>query len=189
MTSNLPVISFFWCCETLAASANTECDIESVLAEVGIFVALAYSLLTRKPTAMTVSPLRYFDEVTRQGSIRIAAERLHVAPSAISRHIRNLEDEIGMPLFERHARGVILTAAGEIYTDYALGLARSGARAFRDRRIEGIASRKHPDPQHRRGGRRTAVECHFNLSTQVSGHHVPPDVDRYRNRYPCGSRW
>ena len=68
---------------------------------------------------MASAQLRYFDEVVRAGSIRIAAERLHVAPSAVSRQIRNIEEELGMPLFERHARGVVLTSAGEIYARYA----------------------------------------------------------------------
>lgn len=63
--------------------------------------------------------LRYFLEVAQRGSIRVAAERLNVAPSAISRHIRNMEHEIGLPLFERHARGVTLSEAGELYVRHA----------------------------------------------------------------------
>jgi DNA-binding transcriptional LysR family regulator len=62
-----------------------------------------------------LNPLRYIDEVARCGSIRTAADRLHVAPSAISRHIRNIEEDIGLLLFERHARGVVLTAAGVLF--------------------------------------------------------------------------
>jgi len=68
---------------------------------------------------MQFSTLKYFNEVVRTGSIRIAAERLNVAPSGISRQIRNLEEEFGVPLFERHSRGVILTSAGEAYARYA----------------------------------------------------------------------
>ncbi len=70
---------------------------------------------------MQLTHLRYFDEVVRAGSIRIAAEKLHIAPSAVSRQIRNLEDELGAPLFDRHARGVALTPAGEIYARYVRG--------------------------------------------------------------------
>lgn len=68
---------------------------------------------------MSLASLRYFNEVVRTGSIREAAERLHVAPSAISRQMRNLEMELGLPLFERHARGVVPTSAGELYAQYA----------------------------------------------------------------------
>ncbi len=61
------------------------------------------------------SPLvRYFEEVAEQKSIRRAAERLHIAPSAVTRQIAKFEDMLGMPLFERLPRGVRLTSAGEI---------------------------------------------------------------------------
>ncbi|RDV00664.1 LysR family transcriptional regulator [Trinickia dinghuensis] len=58
--------------------------------------------------------LRYIDEVARCGSIRAAGEKLHVAPSAINKHLLLLEEEIGEPLFERLPRGLRLTQAGEI---------------------------------------------------------------------------
>lgn len=58
--------------------------------------------------------LRYFREVARQGSLRRAAERLFVAQSAVSRQIVALEDELGVKLFERRARGMAPTAAGRL---------------------------------------------------------------------------
>lgn len=58
--------------------------------------------------------LRYLDEVARCGSIRAAGERLHVAPSAINKHLLALEEELGTPLFERLPRGLRPTAAGEV---------------------------------------------------------------------------
>lgn len=63
---------------------------------------------------MELSTIRYFCEVARSRSIREASERLHVATSALSRQIAQLEDELGQALFERHARGMTLTEAGEI---------------------------------------------------------------------------
>ena len=68
---------------------------------------------------MPSHPIQYFVEVARCGSIREASGRLNIAPSALSRQIRNLEDELGVPLFERKPRGMTLTAAGEIYARYA----------------------------------------------------------------------
>ena len=68
---------------------------------------------------MQFTQLIYFIEVERCGSIREAAKKMNVAPSAISRQIANLENDINMPLFERRPRGMILTAAGEIYAKYA----------------------------------------------------------------------
>lgn len=57
--------------------------------------------------------LRYADQVARSGSIQKAARELHVAASAINRHILAIEDELGVPLFERMPRGMRLTAAGD----------------------------------------------------------------------------
>ncbi len=65
--------------------------------------------------------LKYVDEVARVGSIRQAAERLHIAPSAVNCRIQDLEDELGTPLFERLPRGVRLTAAGELFVAYIRG--------------------------------------------------------------------
>lgn len=62
--------------------------------------------------------LNYVDEVARVGSIRQAAERLHIAPSAVNRRILDLEEELGTPLFERLPRGVRLTTAGELFVAY-----------------------------------------------------------------------
>ncbi|QHI97777.1 LysR family transcriptional regulator [Xylophilus rhododendri] len=62
--------------------------------------------------------LRYIDEVARSGSIRQAAERLHVAASAVNRRVQDIEEELGTPLFERLPRGMRLTAAGELFVRY-----------------------------------------------------------------------
>ncbi|MEF7616638.1 LysR family transcriptional regulator [Aquincola sp. MAHUQ-54] len=62
--------------------------------------------------------LRYVDEVARCGSIRQAAERLHVAASAVNRRVQDIEEELGTPLFERLPRGMRLTAAGELFVRY-----------------------------------------------------------------------
>ncbi|KEA04874.1 LysR family transcriptional regulator [Agrobacterium sp. 13-626] len=63
---------------------------------------------------MQIRALIYFDELVRTNSMRQAAENLNVAPTAISRQIENLEYHFGTPLVERSARGVKLTAAGEL---------------------------------------------------------------------------
>ncbi len=63
---------------------------------------------------MEFTSLRYFFEAASAGSIRQAAEHIHVAPSAISRQIAKLEHELGSPLLERHSNGVRLTPAGRL---------------------------------------------------------------------------
>ncbi|MBR0641653.1 LysR family transcriptional regulator [Plastoroseomonas hellenica] len=68
---------------------------------------------------MTDRRLRYFLAVIRAGSIRGAAEALHVAASAVSRQIAELELDCGSPLLERLPRGVVPTEAGRIVAAHA----------------------------------------------------------------------
>jgi DNA-binding transcriptional LysR family regulator len=79
---------------------------------------------------MQFSALRYFLETARLGSIRRAAEVLYVAPSAVSRQIALLEQTYGMPLFERHAAGVRLTVAGEVFARQARATVRDFERRY-----------------------------------------------------------
>ncbi|HUX79040.1 MAG TPA: LysR family transcriptional regulator [Alphaproteobacteria bacterium] len=58
--------------------------------------------------------LRIFYNVAESGSFTRAASRLQISQSAISRQISTLEDRMGVPLFHRHARGLILTEQGEL---------------------------------------------------------------------------
>ena len=60
----------------------------------------------------------YFFEAVRLGSVRAAADSLDVAPSAVSRHVAQLEQELNAPLMERHRRGVKPTEAGERVLEY-----------------------------------------------------------------------
>lgn len=64
-------------------------------------------------------PLRYFHSVARTGSLSAAAEELHVAVSAVSRQISNLEETLGLQLFDRKPRGMQLTEPGELLLAYA----------------------------------------------------------------------
>ncbi len=73
--------------------------------------------------------IRYFDAVRRAGSIREASRRLHVASSAVNRQILKLEDEVGAPLFDRMAKGMRLTAAGEIFARHAITVLQDAGRA------------------------------------------------------------
>jgi DNA-binding transcriptional LysR family regulator len=59
----------------------------------------------------------YFAEVARSGSLRKAAEKLHVSASAINRQILQAEEGFGTPLFERLPDGLRMTTAGELLYD------------------------------------------------------------------------
>ncbi len=63
--------------------------------------------------------LRYLVAVARAGSIRKASDELHVAGSAVSRQIQKIEQELGMPLFERLPNGLRLTPAGQVAMKHA----------------------------------------------------------------------
>src|SRR5258707_13433518 len=68
---------------------------------------------------MELRHLRYFVAVAEEGSLTNAAERrLHTAQPSLSRQIRDLELEVGVPLLERGARGIALTAAGRTFLDH-----------------------------------------------------------------------
>ncbi|MDT2047168.1 LysR family transcriptional regulator [Priestia aryabhattai] len=67
---------------------------------------------------MELRQLRYFMEVARREHVSEAAEHLHVAQSAISRQIANLEDELGVELFQREGRNVKLTSIGKLFLEH-----------------------------------------------------------------------
>lgn len=68
--------------------------------------------------------VRVFHAVAQAGSFTRAAEKLGLSQSAISRQIGALEEDLGTPLFHRHARGLVLTEQGQILLDAALDVAK-----------------------------------------------------------------
>jgi LysR family hca operon transcriptional activator len=78
---------------------------------------------------MELRHLRYFVAVAEEGSLTVAAEkRLHTAQPSLSRQIRDLEYEVGVPLLTRSVHGVALTAGGRAFLDHArLALTQSEA--------------------------------------------------------------
>jgi LysR family transcriptional regulator, nitrogen assimilation regulatory protein len=78
---------------------------------------------------MNLRQLQYFIEVSELESVTKAADRLHVAQPALSRHMRSLEHELGVPLFERDGRGIILTNAGLVFRDRIRAVLRDLDRA------------------------------------------------------------
>lgn len=73
---------------------------------------------------MDLRQLRTFLNVAELGSLSRAAERLNIAQPALGRQIRLLEDELSVPLFTRHGRGMLLTPSGEILADRATAILR-----------------------------------------------------------------
>jgi LysR family transcriptional regulator, hca operon transcriptional activator len=81
---------------------------------------------------MELRHLRYFVAVAEEGSLTVAAaKRLHTAQPSLSRQIRDLEYEVGVPLMTRSVHGIELTAAGRAFLDHAR-LALTQAEAATD---------------------------------------------------------
>ena len=64
---------------------------------------------------MQFRQLRYFVKIVEAGSFSRAASVVHVAQPALSQQVAELEERLGVMLLQRSARGVLPTAAGEIF--------------------------------------------------------------------------
>jgi DNA-binding transcriptional LysR family regulator len=114
--------------------------------------------------------LRYVDEVARAGSIRKAAEQLHVTASAVNRRVMDLEEELGAPLFERRPRGVRLTAAGELFVRYI-------------REQTGDVERMKSQIEDLKGLRRGTVR--IACSQALALDFLPREIAAYRAKFPA----
>ena len=74
---------------------------------------------------MTLRLIEIFIEVVRQQSVTKASKRLHMAQPAVSRAIKEIEGEYGVPLFERIGRRLFITSAGRAMYGKALRIAES----------------------------------------------------------------
>src|SRR5512140_3996208 len=84
---------------------------------------------------MELSDLATFSAVARLGGITRAAAELNTVQSNVTQRVKALESEIGVPLFERHSRGMTLTGAGKRLLPFAqrmAALAREAVLAARD---------------------------------------------------------
>lgn len=111
----------------------------------------------------------YLDAVARAGSIRKAAEKLHVASTALNRKILELEAQVGTPLFERLPRGVRLTAAGEL-------LVAAVRRGIADLRVAGSQI------EQLRGLVRGTVRV--GCAESVATDYMPHAIARYQESHP-----
>jgi LysR family glycine cleavage system transcriptional activator len=68
----------------------------------------------------SLSSIRAFEAAARLGSFAKAAQELDTTAASVSYHMRRLEEQIGVPLFQRHPHRVALTAAGELIAGEAI---------------------------------------------------------------------
>ena len=68
---------------------------------------------------MNISQIKYVLEVAKSSSISKAATRLYISQPALSTSIKELEEELGIVLFERTSKGIRLTDEGREFVSYA----------------------------------------------------------------------
>jgi DNA-binding transcriptional LysR family regulator len=117
---------------------------------------------------MESSDLKVFEAVARSGSITAASEELHTVQSNVTARIRQLESELGVTLFRRHSRGVVLTSAGERLLPYAVKIARLLNDA-----VNVVGKTATP-----RG------KLHIGSLETTAGLRLPPILAAYRQRFP-----
>ncbi|WP_022980183.1 LysR family transcriptional regulator [Ideonella sp. B508-1] len=98
-----------------------------------------------------------------------AARQAHTTQPGLSKWLRDLEDDVGSPLFERHARGLHPTAVGELLLLYAQRVLGAMRRAEQD--VAAV----------RQGGRRRVV---LGCSAAANAHLVPEAIRLYMQRMP-----
>lgn len=81
-----------------------------------------------RPDSMDLRSIKYFVRIADLGSITRAADHLGVAQPALTRHVRGIEDELGMQLLVRLPRGVRLTGAGRQFFEHCQRVLREFAR-------------------------------------------------------------
>ena len=166
---------------------------------------------------MEIRVLRYFLEIAREGSMTAAAEVLHVSQSALSRQMKELEDELGKKLFRRGSRSMSLTEEGILLRrrtedildmvdktteefraiddlqggDAYLGCAESHLIAHIARKIKHFKERYPLFHYHIISGDRTVVLDRLDRGLLDFGVVVEmPDIDRYQYlELPGVDRW
>jgi LysR family nitrogen assimilation transcriptional regulator len=118
---------------------------------------------------MTLAQLAYFVRIAELQSLSKAAAVVRVAQPALSRQVRNLEQELGTPLLIRHAWGVALTPAGELLLARARRLL-ADADGIRDA-VQALAA----EPTGR-----IALGVPSSIAPQL----LPPLAERLSRRYP-----
>ncbi len=112
--------------------------------------------------------LRVLEAVARHGSMNRAAYELHTVQSNITARIRALEEQVGVVLFDRHSRGVSLTAAGRRLLPYAMRIGQLLKEAREAARDDGT-------PQ---------GQLHIGSLETTAALRLPPILAAYAQAYP-----
>lgn len=120
--------------------------------------------------AFTIRQLQYFVAVAESGTVTGAAQALSISQSSITEAIKELEADLGVPLFERHSRGLNITHKGHQFLRHAttiLSGVSDARRAFQDQQ---------PDE---------SGTLHLGVTSLVAGYVLSDILSRYRRAYPA----
>lgn len=117
--------------------------------------------------AMELRHLRYFVAVAEEENVSRAALRLHVSQPALSRQIRDLEDELGFPLLERSAKSVRLTEAGRTFLNESRAVLQRADEAVKAARATAL------------GG-----ELHIGYAPSLTAQLLPPTLRAFQAEHP-----
>lgn len=109
------------------------------------------------------------DTIARIGSIRRAADALAISPSALNRQVLAVEEDLGVPLFDRLSSGVRLSTAGEIYI-----------KCFRDH----LADLKRVESQIADLSGQRIGTVKVGVGPELSSGFMPSLVNAYQHRHP-----
>lgn len=119
---------------------------------------------------MELRHLRYFVAVAEEGSITRAAERLHIQQPPLGQQIRDLEYELGVQLFDRRPRQIVLNSTGQLFLEEA--------REVLDRAHRAVANVRRFDK-----GEAGTISVGFTSS--ASFHAIAPEIlKQFRQSYP-----
>lgn len=118
---------------------------------------------------MELRQIRYFIEVAKREHVTEAAHALHVAQSAVSRQVYNLETELGVDLFIRKGRNVKLTPIGKVFLDHmeqAINVIEDAKQVISE----------YTDPE--RG------TIHIGFPSSLATYILPTAISAFRDQYP-----
>jgi len=119
--------------------------------------------------SFTLRQLQFFVAAAEQGSVSGAARALSISQSSVTEAIRALEDDLGVTLFARQARGVSITHKGSAFLRHAQGILAEVARArdaFRDEAAQAVG------------------RLSLGVTSLVAGYVLSDILARFRRAYP-----
>jgi DNA-binding transcriptional LysR family regulator len=119
--------------------------------------------------AITIRNVRYFIAVAEARSVARAGVELNISQSAVTEAVKALEADLGAPLFERHARGMVLNHAGHQFLRHAHQILESVREAKEALQVR-------PDA--------LSGALNIGVTPLVTGYFLPALLDRYQRVFP-----